>query len=126
MSLPDTSRDDDFTLRPLECRSREELERELADPILLPEAPPPPRPWQFSIGDVMFLMVGGSIGLAGGSTLWGHAFEFALGLVTLSLLVIFQFHPPQTHAGRLVLTAVLIAYFSALLAAAIRPTAALF
>jgi hypothetical protein len=123
--LPDTSTDDDFLLRPPECRSREELERELAEPIRLPEAPPPAAPFQFSIGDVMLLMVGVSVGVAGGNWMPARIFGFYLGLLTIVVLLAFTLHPPQSRTARLVLTTLLVAYFSAMLAAAIRPPAAL-
>jgi hypothetical protein len=125
MSLPQTTSDDDFRLRPPECRSREELERELADPICFPEAPPPAAPFQFSIGDVMLLMVGVSVGVAGGSWMPARIFGFYLGLLTILVLIGFTLHPPQSRTARLVLTTVLVAYFSAMLAAAIRPPAEL-
>src|SRR5689334_7705976 len=107
MSLPQSTSDDDFLLRPPECRSREELERELADPIVLPNPPPPAAPFQFSIGDVMLLMVGVSVGVAGGSWMPARTFGFALGLMTILVLIAFTLHPPQSRTARLVLTTVL-------------------
>ena len=52
-------------------------------------------------------------------------FGFYLGLLTIVVLLAFSLHPPQSRTARLVLTTLLVAYFSAMLAAAIRPPAAL-
>jgi hypothetical protein len=113
--------DRDFVLRSPECRSREELERALADPIRLLAPPPPNPPPQFSVRDIMLITVGVSVGLAGGSWMPSRAFAFALGLATVLILLVVSFCPPQTHTGKMAWTALLIAYFSALLAAIVRP-----
>ena len=115
------SDDDDFVVRSPECRSREELEREMADPIQLPPPPQPKPPTQFSVRDIMLLMIGVSVGLAGGSWMPSQTFAFALGLVTVLILLVVSLHPPQTHMGRMAWAALVIAYFSALLSAIIRP-----
>jgi hypothetical protein len=81
-------------------------------------APPPP---QFSLGDVMILMVGVAVGLAGGSWMPNDAFAAILGLVTLLGLVAVSWYPPQTHLGRIVWAALVTAYFMAVLAAIARP-----
>jgi hypothetical protein len=112
----------DFDLRPIECPSRDEKERELAGPFQPDDTPPPrqPRP-QFSLGDVMILMVGVAVGLAGGSWMPNDAFAAILGLVTLLGLVAVSWYPPQTHLGRIVWAALVVAYFMAVLAALVRP-----
>jgi hypothetical protein len=117
----DRNDDGDFVLLPPECPSREELERELTDPIELPGPPPPPPPPQFSLGDVMVLTVGVAVGLAGGSWMPGKAFALLLGLVLLVGLVIVSWHPPQSRLGKVIWTSCVIAYFTALLAAIVRP-----
>ena len=81
-------------------------------------APPPP---QFSLGDVMILMVGVAVGLAGGSWMPNDAFAAILGLVTLVGLVAVSWYPPQTRLGRIVWAALVAAYFMAVLAAIVRP-----
>jgi hypothetical protein len=112
----------DFVLRPPECPSREELERELADPIELPDPlpsrPPPP---QFSLRDVMFLMVGVAGGLAGGTWMPSEVFAAILGLAMLLGLLVVTWHPPETHLGKIIWASLVVAYFSAVLAAIVRP-----
>jgi hypothetical protein len=119
---PDDRSGDDFVLRAPECRSREELERELEGPIVLRDLsaskPPPP---QFSLGDLMILMVGIAAGLAGGSWMPTDVFAALLGLATLVGLLIVSWHPPESRLGKLIWTSFIVAYFMAVLAAILRP-----
>jgi hypothetical protein len=121
---PIFERDDggDFVLRPPECPSREELERDLADPIQLPDPSPlrPPPP-QFSLGDIMLLMVGVAAGLAGGSWMATDLFAAILGLATLVGLLIVSWHPPETRLGKIIWASFVVAYFMSVLAAVLRP-----
>ena len=111
----------DFVLQPPNCRSREELERELEGPVRLPEAPSAAPPWQFSLGDMMILMVGVAGGLAGGSWMPTDLFAAVLGLATLVGLLIGSWRPPESHLGKLIWTSFVVAYFLAVLAAVFRP-----
>jgi hypothetical protein len=112
---------DEFVLRPPDCRSREELEREFTDPIQLPDPSPPRSPPQFSLSDIMLLMVGVATGLAGGSWMPTDLFAAILGLATLVGLLIVSWHPPQTRLGNVIWTSFIIAYFMAVLAAVFQP-----
>jgi hypothetical protein len=118
---PDNRSGDDFVLRAPNCRSREELERELEGPIRIPAPPPKPPPPQFSLGDLMILMIGVAAGLAGGSWMPTDVFAALLGLATLVGLVIVSWHPPETRLGKLIWTSFIVAYFMAVLAAILRP-----
>jgi hypothetical protein len=112
----------DFVLLPPECRSREEQERELVGPIAIaPEPPQAPHPLQFSVSDLMILMVGVAAGLAGGSWMPTDVFAAILGLATLIGLLIVSWHPPETRIGKVIWASFVIAYFMAVLAALVRP-----
>jgi len=116
----DRNEDGGFVLLPPEGPSREELERGLSDPIELPGPPPPPPPPQFSIRDAMLLMVGLSVGLAGGSWMPSDAVAAVLGMVTVLGLVVVTLYPPESRLGKLIWASLVVAYFTALLAAIIR------
>jgi hypothetical protein len=114
----------DFVLRPPECRSREELERDLIGPIVI--APPPTAPpgLQYSVADLMILMVGVATGLAGGSWMPTDMFAALAGVATLIGLLIVSWHPPESRLGKVIWTSFVVAYFTAVLAAVLRPPGA--
>jgi len=115
------SDDGDFVLLPPDCPSREELERELIGPIQLSDVSPQrPKPTQFSLLDVMLMVVGMAVGLAGGTWMQSVAFAAILGLVMLCGLLVVTFQPPQTHCGKVIWALLVVAYFSAVLAAVVR------
>src|SRR4029450_13516711 len=76
---------DDFRLLPPEGHSREELS-DLLEPRVPYQPPPAPaaaRP-QFSVGDVLIVMVGVAVGLAGGTWVRAGPFPAAMGLATVT------------------------------------------
>jgi hypothetical protein len=121
MLPPQTTDVNDFVLIPPDCSSRAEVEQRCRLPIKLPERPPVPRPrLQFSIGELMIVMVGLSISLAGGRWMPPDIFAAVLGITTLLGLFFVTWHPPETRAGKLIWTALIIAYLMAVVAAALR------
>jgi hypothetical protein len=118
----DQPNDGDFVLRPPECPSRDEWQRVLKGPIeILPEPAAPPRWPQFSLGDLMILMVGVAAGLAGGSWMPTDLFAAILGLATLLGLLVVSWRPPESHVGRVIWASFVVAYFMAVLAAVFHP-----
>jgi hypothetical protein len=111
----------DLVLLPPECPSREQLEQQFRPPLAIePEQRSPPWP-QFSIADLMILMVGVAIGLSGGSWLPTDVFAAALGIVTLVGLLVVNFYPPETRLAKLLWGTLVLAYVLAVLAALVRP-----
>jgi hypothetical protein len=76
---------------------------------------------QFSVGDVMILMVGVAGGLAGGTWMPTDVFAAVLGLATLVGLLVVSWRPPETHLGKLIWATLVIAYVMAVFAAVFRP-----
>src|SRR6478672_2793550 len=101
-SVIERNDDGDLILRPPDCRSRDEVERELAGPIELPEPPPPPPPPQFSLCDMMLVTAGVATGLAGGTWMPSKAFAAVLGLALLIGLVIVSWRPPESRLGKII------------------------
>ena len=102
---------EDLALRPAEGPSREELSRHLEPPPAF--APPLPEPAghaQFSIRDVMIVMIGVALGLAGGTWVRADVFAAFLGLVTLLGLVLVHLYPPESHTGKLLWATLVLAY----------------
>ena len=127
-SLAELSRaldDDQFHLQPPEGHSRHELSQ-LIDPP--PDnRPPPPEPAarpQFSLMDLLILMIGVGAGLAGGTWMRSDLFAAVMGLVTLLGLLMVHVYPPETHVGKLVWATIVLAYVTAVLAALFRPAVA--
>jgi len=113
--------DRELVLLPPECPSREQLEQQWRPPLAIePELRSPPWP-QFSIADLMVLMVGVAVGLSGGSWLPTDVFAAALGIVTLIGLLVVNFHPPETRLAKLLWGTLVLAYVLAVLAALVRP-----
>ena len=119
--LPDRGRDDDLVVAPPAGPSREELARRFEPPPQLDPPPPAPRKWpQYSVSDLMILMVGVAGGLAGGSWMPTDVFAGVLGLATLLGLLVVSWHPPESHLGKLIWATLVIAYVIAVLAALFR------
>jgi peptidoglycan/LPS O-acetylase OafA/YrhL len=119
---PEQENDDqELVLLPPECPSREQLEQQFASPLRLEPEVRPPRWQQFSISDMMILMVGVAVGLSGGSWLPTDVFAAALGIVTLTCLLVVNFHPPETHLAKLLWGTLVLAYVLAVVAALLRP-----
>jgi hypothetical protein len=121
MLPPPTTDVVDFVLRPSDCSSRAEAEQRCRLPIKLPERPPlPSRRLQYSLGELMIVMVGLSISLAGGRWMPPDIFAAVLGITTLLGLFFVTWHPPESRAGKLIWAALIIAYLMAVVAAALR------
>jgi hypothetical protein len=76
---------------------------------------------QFSVGDVLVMMIGVAVGLAGGTWMPSDIFAAILGLVTLLGLLAVHIHPPRTRLSKLLWATLVLAYAMAVLAALIRP-----
>jgi hypothetical protein len=115
---------DDMRLLPPEGRSREEMAHLLDPPQ--PFEPPPPaiavRP-QFSVGDVLIVMVGVAVGLAGGTWMRPDHFAAIMGLVTLLGLLAVHLYPPESRLGKLIWATIVLAYVMAVLTALLKPAA---
>jgi hypothetical protein len=115
---PEKEWDEEFRLRPPDCPSREEKLHEFEPPPPLPIfALPTAPPFQFSVFDVMVVMVGVAGGLAGGTWMPSDIFAAILGLVTLLGLALVHFFPPQSHFAQLVWGSLVLAYVVAVGAA---------
>jgi hypothetical protein len=81
----------------------------------------PPRRRQYSVADLLIVMVGVAVGLAGGSWMPTDVFAAMLGLLTLVGLLVVSWRPPQTHLGKVIWATLVVAYVMAVLAAVFRP-----
>ena len=115
---PETKQDEEFRLRPSDCPSREEKLLEYEPFPQLPAMPIPAAPtFQFTVFDLMIVMVGVAGGLAGGTWMPSDIFAAILGLVTLLGLVLIHFFPPESHFARLMWGTLVLAYIVAVGAA---------
>jgi hypothetical protein len=76
---------------------------------------------QFSVGEILVVMVGVAAGLAGGTWMPADIFAAILGLVTLLGLLAVHLHPPRSRLGKLLWMTLVLAYVMAVLAAIVRP-----
>jgi len=119
--MPAKDESDDFQLAPPDCPSREDRQRHV-EPTQLSSPPPAPPPrHQYSVRDLMILMVGVAIGLAGGSWMPTDVFAATLGLLTLVGLLVVSWRPPETHLGKIIWATLVLAYVIAVFAAVFRP-----
>src|SRR5262245_29430994 len=109
--------DEDFRLRLPDCPSREEKLHELEPLPLLSSAPAAVPAFQFSVFDLMIVMVGIAGGLAGGTWMPSDVFAALLGLVTLVGLALIHFVPPESHFARLMWGTLVLSYVVAVGAA---------
>ena len=108
---PENETGDQFRLRPPDCPSREAKLHELDPPHPLPVFTiPTAPPFQFTVFDVMIVMIGVAGGLAGGTWMPSDIFAALLGLVTLLGLAIVHFIPPQSHFAQLMWGTLVLAY----------------
>ena len=118
---PDDDADEPFRLRPPECSSREEKLHELEPLPTLAYTPiPAAGPFQFTVFDLMIVMVGVAGGLAGGTWMPRDIFAALLGLVTLVGLALIHFFPPESHFARLTWGTLVLAYIVAVAAAILK------
>ncbi|MBC7854494.1 MAG: hypothetical protein IAF94_13755 [Pirellulaceae bacterium] len=109
---------DQFRLRPPDCPSREEKLHEFEPLPQLPAIPiPTAAPFQFTVFDLMIVMIGVAGGLAGGTWMPSDIFAALLGLVTLLGLALVHFFPPESHFARLMWGTLVLAYVVAVGAA---------
>ncbi len=107
-----------YRVLPAEVPSREEQLRQLDPPPPLPVRATIVRPrFQFSVLDLMVLMVGVAAGLAGGTWMPADIFAACLGLVTLGGLFLVHLYPPESHTGNLIWGTLVLSYIIAVLAA---------
>jgi hypothetical protein len=67
--------------------------------------------------DLMVVIVGVAVGLAGGTWMPAEHFAGIMGLLILLGLVLIHFYPLESHGARLAWGTFVLAYFVALLAA---------
>ena len=77
---------------------------------------------QFRISDLLIVMVGAAVGLAGGTWIPANIFAALLGLVTLIGLLIVHLIPPRSHTGKVIWATVVLAYVTAVSAALVKAT----
>jgi hypothetical protein len=115
---PEKERDEEFRLRPSDCPSREEQLLKFEPFPPLPTVPIPTAPtFQFTVFDLMIVMVGVAGGLAGGTWMPSDIFAAILGLVTLLGLALIHFFPPESHFAWLMWRTLILAYLVAVGAA---------
>ena len=115
---PNDEADEQFRLRPPDCPSREEQLLEFEPFPPLPAVPIPAAPtFQFTVFDLMIVMVGVAGGLAGGTWMPSDIFAAILGLVTLLGLALIHFFPPESHFAWLMWRTLILAYLVAVGAA---------
>ncbi len=115
---PETETGDQFRLRPPDCPSREDKLHEFEPLPAFPVVPiPAASPFQFTVFDLMIVMIGVAGGLAGGTWMPSDIFAALLGLVTLFGLALVHFFPPESHFARLMWGTLVLAYVIAVGAA---------
>ena len=115
---PEKETDEQFRLRPTDCPSREEKLQEFEPFPPLPTVPiPVAPPFQFTVFDLMIVMIGVAGGLAGGTWMPSDIFAAILGMVTLLGLALIHFFPPESHFARLMWGTLVLAYVIAVGAA---------
>lgn len=120
---PKVEKGEDFRLRLPDCPSRQEKLQELEPFPPLPAVPVPVAPaFQFSVFDLMIVMVGIAGGLAGGTWMPSDLFAALLGLVTLIGLALIHFIPPESHFARLLWGTLVLSYVVAVGAAIFKGT----
>lgn len=119
--MPTGDNVDDLKLAPPDCPSADDWQRALSPPPKLPEPEPTPPRRQYSIGELMILMVGVAAGLAGGSWMPTDIYAATLGLLTLVGLLVVSWSPPDTRLGKLIWATLVLAYVISVFAAVFRP-----
>jgi hypothetical protein len=115
--------DDDLRLAPPDCPSRGELCPQLVPPEITEfEEPLPPR-FQFSLTDLMVIMLGVSVGLAGGTWMPADYFAGIMGLLVLGGLILVTLFPFESRSGWLAWGTFILAYVVAVITAAFKQVA---
>ncbi len=108
---------DELQLRPVECPARHEIAPVVLPEMLAESETPAAGRVRFSVLDLLIVTAAISIGLAGGKWVPAGFFALFMGVVTVGGLIIVELYPPQSRAGWLAWTALVLAYLSAWLSA---------
>jgi hypothetical protein len=112
---------DDDRVAPPDGPSGEKRSRQPESPPKLePDSSPAARWPQFAVSDILMVMVGAAVGLAGGTWMPADIFAAVLGLVTLLGLLVVHLFPPQTRLGKRLWATLVLAYITAVGAALFR------
>jgi hypothetical protein len=75
---------------------------------------------RYSIADLLIVMVGAAIGLAGGTWMQADLFAAIVGLLTLVGLLVVHLFPPQKAVPRMLWSALVCGYIAAVCTALIK------
>jgi hypothetical protein len=112
---------DELRLLPPDCPSSDQFRQHFTVAEVPEPTPEPPQRFQFSLVDLMVIMVGVGVGLAGGTWMPADHFAGIMGLLILGGLILVHFYPLESHGARLAWGTFILAYFVALVAAMCRP-----
>lgn len=108
---------DELRLLPPDCPSSDQFLHHFTVEEFPEPTPAPPQRFQFSLVDIMVVMAGVGVGLAGGTWMPADHFAGIMGLLILGGLILVHFYPLESHGARLAWGTFILAYFVALLVA---------